>query len=211
MSENQNNKPIYRKYAKTMTVVMIVFVSLLFGTVIHKGSKNREQNKKEKARQEQRGIDFGNYIINDVKNWVSQNLKDQNIKLAAQEYAQDSQQYDKGINKLVKDSTKYAKAIFRDAGVINKIDDLEQRTISFEEAMQYVNSQPAEYFVPRQKTVLDVECDGFGNPVVSSEYVKTGDTISIPNKCPARIIKINKRHLRNLSLELATRRAGRGR
>lgn len=170
--------------------------------------KRGNEKRQEKARQEQRGKDFANYIINDVREWVPQNMNNQDIEYAAREYKANPQQYDNTMKSLVKDSTKYAKAIFRDAGVINKLDDLEQRTISFEEAMQYVNSQPAEYFVPRQKTVLDVECDGFGNPVVSSEYVKTGDTISIPNKCPARIIKINKRHLRNLSLELATRRAG---
>ena len=204
MSQKQRNY----KYATPMTVVMIVFMSLLVGLGNYKFGQHLQKRKQNKARQEQRGKDFANYIISDIRNSVKENVNDTNIVNAAKEYKQDSVAYKAHFAQLRQDSTKYADAIFRDAIIINGMDKLQKTSIPFEEALEYVNSQPAEYHVQKTKTYIHTEHDGFGGFNVWTEYVPTDEVIIEPNNSPARIIKINKRHLTRISLELATMRMG---
>lgn len=204
MSQKQHN----HRYATPMTVGMIVFISLLMGLGVYKFDQHLQKRKQNKARQEQRGKDFANYIISDVRNYVQENINDTDIMNAAKEYNQDSVAYKAHFAQLRQDSTKYADAIFRDAIIINGMDKLQKTSIPFEEALEYVNSQPAEYHVQKTKTYIHTEHDGFGGFTFWTEYIPTDEIIIEPNNSPARIIKINKRHLARISLELAIRRMG---
>ena len=208
MSKKPDNQTTCRWYARTMTVVMVVFISLLLGGVIYRGSNKREQKQKAKARQEQRGKDFADYIICNVRNSVQENINDTDITNAANEYARDSMAYSAHFAQLVKDSTKYANAVYRDAIMINNLDKSQKKQVSFEEALEYVNAQPATYRVKKTKTYIHTDYDGFGEVTVWTEYIPTDEVIIETNNSPARIIKINKRHLTRISLDLATRRSG---
>lgn len=211
MAENQKNNPQVRKYAKTMTVVMVIFIAVLCGTVIHNRNKKRDEMlEKEQARREMRGNMFGQYVIQDTRNWVLQNMDEANINATAAEYHKDSADFNSEMGRLSQDSTKYAKAIFRDAGLINALDDLKKKEVSFQDAMDYIDSQESTHTYVKEKSVVYVEHDGQGGFVAWNEFVP-GDTVVEYNRSPARIMKINKRHLRNISLDLATRRAGRRR
>lgn len=205
MSKEQHNQSPYRKYAKTRTFVMIVFISLLLGGVIHKCSENR---KKTKAHQEQRSKDFADYIICNIRNSVQEDIKYADIINAAKEYNQDSMAYKTYFAQLRQDSIKYADAIFRDAIMINDLDNLQKKSVSFADALEYVNSQPAEYHIQKTEPYFHMDHDGFGGINVWTEYIPTDEVIIEPNNSPARIIKTNKMHLTKISLELATRRLG---
>ena len=211
MAENQGNNPQVRKYAKVMTVVMAIFIAALCGTVIHNRNKKREEMlEKEKARREMRGNMFGQYVIQDTRNWVLQNMDEDKVNAAAEAYRTDSAGFNSEMGKLTQDSTKYAKAIFRDAGLINGLDDVNKKEVSFQDAMDYIDSQKSTITYTKKKSIVCVEHDGQGGFVAWNEFVP-GDTVVEYNRSPARIMKINKRHLRNISLDLATRRAGKRR
>jgi len=191
-----------------IALCVVLACGIALGIIDHRYKKQEKQ--KEIARQEQRGKDFANYIIEDTQKWVAENQDVDKITQQAQEYINNPTEYDEQINKLVQDSTKYANAIFRDAGVINNLDLVQKRTVPFEEAIEFINAQKPEYPSVRKKPELHIEYDGFGEMISWVEYVPK-DTIVEYNTSPARIMKINKRHLRNISLDLATRRAGRRR
>lgn len=211
MAENQENNKGVHKYAKVMTIVMLIFIAALCGTVIHNRNKKREEmREKEQARREMRGNMFGQYVIQDTRNWVLQNMDEAKINAAAAEYHKDSANFNSEMGRLSQDSTKYANAIFRDAGLINALDDVKKKEVSFQDAMDYIDSQKPTITYAKKKSVVYVEHDGQGGFVAWNEFVP-GDTVVEYNRSPARIMKINKRHLRNISLDLATRRAGRRR
>lgn len=211
MAENQENNPQVRKYAKVMTVVMVIFIAMLCGTVIHNRNKKREEmREKEQARREMRGNMFGQYVIQDTRNWVLQNMDEDKINAAAEAYRTDSAGFNSEMGRLSQDSTKYARAIFRDAGLINALDDVKKKEVSFQDAMDYIDSQESTRTYTKKKSVVYVEHDGQGGFVAWNEFVP-GDTVVEYNRSPARILKINKRHLRNISLDLATHRAGKRR
>lgn len=200
------------KYSSAKSTVIVMFICLLIGNIAY----NTQERKARKAAQEQeilrkkqRGDDFANYIINDTRKWVVKNQDEDKIMQYIAEYQADPDKYNAKIDSLIQDSTKYANAIFRDAGIINFLDTLPNYA-SFREAMAYVNSQTTEHKYVEKKSTVQVEPDGQGGVVAWSEFVP-GDTIVEYNRTPARILKINKRHLRNISLELAMRRQGKNR
>ena len=207
MSENKKQSNHDTKWL--IAIVVLVFVVFYGGAGIE-SRKYEKRQKQEKMRQEQRGDMFARYIIEDIKNRVDlQNIDDKQIDFFAYEYKFDSVLYNKKMDGLIQDSIKYANAIFRDAGMINLLDkDNNNVNISFEDAMKYIDSQQSIHQVVKQKNEIRVEHDDQGTFFAWSESVP-GETIVEYNRSKARIIKINKCHLLNLSQELAMRRIAR--
>ena len=191
----------------------IAFFAVCIGIgVSHVKEAITEKNKKKQETEirKQRSDDFANYIISDTKDWVLANLNDNNINVASQKYNTDSVLFNHQMDTLIMDSTKYADAIFRDARIITYLDQEKNKLVPLSAAMDYVDSQKMYRQVVKYKEYHSLEYDGFDGfyTLIEREPV---DTIVEYNQTPARILKINKKHLRDVSLDLATRRVAKTR
>ncbi|MBO4582511.1 MAG: hypothetical protein J5714_00440 [Alphaproteobacteria bacterium] len=176
-----------------------------------KEAKEQEETQKkleqvEKARQAQRAHDFADYIIKDTRDYVVQNTSKRSVREAAENYNFDSSFWDSYIQDLVKDSTKYANEIYRDAWCINNLSP----NVSFETGIKYIDGQEALVVGPKYEAEYNMGVSHGEEVIKSVEYVPTGKTeVKGSNKSAAYKMKVNKRHLKEISLDLARLRAGR--
>ena len=202
---SDNKKRMDKDTKGCLAVIIALFVILYGGAAIE--SRMYENKLKQKAEcKEQRRLDFAKYVIEDTKNWVAQNQDTARINQAVKEYKANPIEYNAKIATLIADSTKYADSVFSNARAINFMED----TISFQDALLYVDSQQPIHSVTKTKTVYNLEHGGFGEFVVVAEDVSDGTVIE-PNRTFAWFLKNNKKHLRDISLELKHLRVGKRR
>ncbi len=185
-----------------LTIAALAFVGV--GNRIEQ-DKEKEAQKKEQMAQDKRVAEFAQYVLDDISNAVDEKVSKQAIREMAAEYKRNPEFYNKRIERLAADSARYADAIVRDAAFIK-----DNKTISFAQAMEIVESQEALVYGPKYKTNVQVhEGAGLHGEDVT-EYVReqTGELeVKGANNGPERKMKINKKHLTNVMTELAAMRA----
>ena len=230
MTQQQRNK--------LGALIIVIGLGLLVGVCAQQRHVEKRAMRKLEQRNAARGRDFANYIFDDVKTYVLQNAPtEQEINDRAAYYNADL--YKDMITSLVKDSTKYANAIVRDAPeimayldktiIFNETVPGKNKTIkkplektfketlkkngnnktSFEEAMKYVQGQQPLVMGPEYRLDPVYGEDSTGDSVILYyDHIPTGKTIvKGSNTSAAYKTKVNIRHLKNFSKELARARA----
>ena len=220
---------------KAAIIALAVLLGVFLGVALYAEHEENRAMRKLEQRNAARGQDFADYVFDDVKTYVLQNQPSQReIARAARGYNPEFQ--DKRINGLVQDSTKYANAIVRDApAIIAKLDGTyineytqpgQKKPIkytddksfrltlrengntytSFDKAMRYVQNQQTLITGPEYRLEISPEEDGGLRR--GYEQVPTGRTIvKHYNTSPAYKMKVNIKHLREISKALAYARA----
>ena len=224
-----------RKDAKLLAIVIAALLVMLGGAELHKNVSEKKAQRKLEQRNAARGQDFANYVFDDVKTYVLQNMPSQR-KINAEAAHYDPDYQDSHIQHLVQDSTKYADAIVRDAPVV--ISGLDGTRIyeytmpgdkkptvetlsksfrttlrengdtytSFDKAMEHIQSQQALITGPEYR--LEPWSEEEGGLRRGYEHVPTGKTIvKGSNTSESYKMKINIGHLKEICKELAYARA----
>ena len=188
-----------------LAMIVVLFVFLYGGMAIEMHVGNKKQQKKD-AFQEQRRVDFAAYVIEDTKNWVAQNMDTTKINKRAKEYNANPVEYNANTAILMADSIKCVDSVFHNACAIKNMGE----KISFEDAMAKVDSQQPIHPVVKTKKIYVPEHVGFGDFIIIEDEVPVC-TVMEPNYSFEWYLKNNKKHLRDISLELATRRVAKTR
>ena len=223
---------------RDLALILVVCAGLAgfwgVGSVCKNVSEKKAQRKLEQ-RNAERGQAFANYVFDDVKTYVLQNMPTQREINSELRYY-DPKYQDNHIQYLVQDSTKYADAIVRDAPIViagldgtaiyeyrepgtNKLvkytPEKSFRTAlkkhgdtytSFESAMNNIQSQQALITGPEYR--LEPWPEEEGGLRRGYQHIPTGRTIvKGSNTSEAYKMKINIEHLRDISKSLAYARA----
>jgi len=202
---SDNKKRMDKDTKGCLAMIVALFVFLYGGMAIEMHVAEKKQQRRD-AYQEQRRIGFATYVIEYTKNWVAQNMDTTKINKMAKEYRANPVEYDAKMVTLAADSTKCADSIFYNARAIKNMGD----TISFEAAMVNVDSQQSMKPVVKTKKIYVPEHVGFGDFIIIEDEVPVC-TVMEPNYSFEWYLKNNKKHLQDISLDLATRRAAKTR
>lgn len=197
--------------ARKVVLGLAAFAVLLIGcgTYFSKREAKREAQQKEiedakKAKEAQRAHEFADYVIADVREYAFGNKTKQAVREAVAIYEYDPKFWNGYIQELVADSTKYANAIVRDSWVINKLSP----TISFHGALKWVDDQSALVVGPKYRAEYNMGCSHGEEVIASVDYVPTGETeVKGSNKSAEYKMKVNRRHLKEISTKLAIYKA----
>jgi preprotein translocase subunit SecG len=204
----------YSKDARNNFLTCVFFV-VVFGCAFvwlakaDKKAKEKEEAQKkleqvEKERQAKRAHDFADYIIEDVRAYAIPSKR--SIREWCENYKFDPGYWDGRIQDLVSDSTKYANAIYRDAWCIQKL----HPNISFEAALKWIDEQSSVVVGPKYEAEYNMGVSHGEEVIKSVSYVPSGKTeVKGSNHSAEYKMKVNKRHLKEISLKLAQLRAGR--
>jgi hypothetical protein len=196
--------------AKEIFYATLVSLFIAGGVWLSNNIKSEEKQKQEDwKKQEVRAQEFTKFLIQDVNDWVKSSDFKKDISYAVDEYKKNPKKYDKYIQELMQDSAKYADALLRDARFV--INSNEMKTASFVEAKKHIESQQSVVEVNETRKVARQRMGvSHGEEVVAGiDYYEepTGRKISVPNKSPARVMKINSGHLKDKTKKLAILRA----
>lgn len=193
-------------------IVLVLAVGLgglIWLAKVDKKAKEQEEAQKkleqvEKERQAKRAHDFADYIIEDVRAYAIPSKR--SIREWCENYKFDPGYWDGRIQDLVSDSTKYANAIYRDAWCIQKL----HPNISFESALKWIDEQSSVVIGPKYEAEYNMGVSHGEEVIKSVSYVPSGKTeVKGSNHSAEYKMKVNKRHLKEISLKLAQLRAGR--
>ncbi len=205
----KNDRDARRKYFFVFLLFAASFGGLIWLAKAEKKAREQERVKQqienaEKAKQAQRAHDFADYIIEDVRAYATPSKH--SIREWCETYKDAPNYWDGRIQDLVSDSTKYANAIYRDAWCIKKLNP----NISFEAALKWIDEQSSVVIGPKYEAEYNMGVSHGEEVIKSVSYVPSGETeVKGSNQSAEYKMKVNKRHLKEISLKLAQLRAGR--
>ncbi len=163
---------------KLLGTVLAPFVAIVLalGAISYPAEKEKENQRKEEERKEVRAKQFAEYIVAEA----SRAAKDPALSdWIIEYYKRDPKGAERTLKALEADSTKYADAIFRDAGLaLIGVGDRDDNVLTFQEAAERLAQHGFEPMGPGP----------------------------ISNTGVAHRLDVNRKHLKDTSMELAAMR-----